>query len=45
MKDLEKRWEELVLSLEKNINDELSLKSILFLISKKGGNRAGNSKF
>ena len=32
MEDLEKRWRELVLSLEKNINDKLSLKSILFLI-------------
>lgn len=32
MDDLEKKWEELVLSLEKSLNDELTLKSILFLI-------------
>jgi len=32
MDELEKKWEELVLSLEKSLNDELTLKSILFLI-------------
>ena len=32
MDDLEKKWEELVLSLEKSLNDEATLKSILFLI-------------
>ena len=32
MEDLEKKWGELVLNLEKSLDDELTLKSILFLI-------------
>lgn len=32
MKDLEKRWEELIHKLEKKFDDEMSLKGILYLI-------------
>lgn len=32
MEDLEKKWDELVLKLEESFEDELSLKTILFLI-------------
>ena len=32
MEDLEKKWEELVLKLEESFEDELTLKTILFLI-------------
>ena len=32
MEDLEKNWEELVSKLEENFEDDLSLKTILFLI-------------
>ena len=32
MKDLEKKWEELIKRLEKQFDDEISLKGILYLI-------------
>ena len=32
MEDIEKKWDELVLRLEKEMDDELTLKTILFLI-------------
>ena len=32
MKDLEKKWEELISRLEKQFDDEISLKGILYLI-------------
>ena len=32
MEDLEKKWKELVIRLEKKFDDELTLKTILFLI-------------
>ena len=32
MEDLEKRWEELVIKLQENFEEDLTLKSILFLI-------------
>ncbi len=32
MKDLEKKWEELIVRLEKQFDDEMSLKGILYLI-------------
>ena len=32
MEDLEKKWEELIIKLQDNFEEELSLKSILFLI-------------
>ena len=35
MKDLEKRWEELIRRLEKQFDDEMSMKGILYLIGVK----------
>ncbi len=32
MEDIEKKWDELVFRLEKEMDDELTLKTILFLI-------------